>query len=542
MDKKLPYYTPDFRSAVLSYGTIQPCMKLPNIVFIVLDTHRYDRLGVYGNSRHLTPNLDAFAEQSTVFEHAIAPAQWTVPSHASMFTGEYPTTHLTLQSGDMLDPHFPTFAQYLKQNGYETIGFCNNPLVGVIDNHLKRGFNTFYNYGGAVPSTPARDLRQPVRLLSQVWERYTQLLRRISYPVQNAIARSETILRFTLIPAFVPLWTRYANFKGNTRQSIADTHQYLTEKMMPAQQPHLLFLNLMETHLPFEVPEPFGSRCAPTWFSERQARDFMRVYNTLALRWLLPLEEPFAPMEAQVLHEMYDAETAYQDHLLARLLETLNQPYHRENTAVIIVADHGEMLGEHNLMSHSFGVHEELVRVPLIIRKLGQSVGQRVRQPVSTTQLFHTVLDLASLQSAYPTIPIEKLSLADFVPNRALPVVFSEAYPPSNVIHIMEKEYPQMLERFNSRAINRGAYNQELEKLIQVEGGAEHLYQLSADPTEQHDLMALEQSGSRHRLSVGLELFMETALQRRPQNWERSQVNIEDRRVVQRLRDLGYLE
>ena len=85
-------------------------------------------------------------------------------------------------------------------DGYVGAGFCNNSLVGVIDNGLKRGFLTFYNYGGAVPTRPARDILQPVRLLSQLWSRYTQILRRISYPVQNFIAKSDNVFRFTLRP------------------------------------------------------------------------------------------------------------------------------------------------------------------------------------------------------------------------------------------------------------------------------------------------------------------------------------------------------
>src|SRR5690606_8954129 len=146
-------------------GKLPPSRK-PHIVFIVLDTHRYDRLGAYGCTRGLTPNLDAFAGSATLFEHAVSPAQWTLPPHASLLRGELPTTHLTTQSGDMLDPAFRTLAVWLRCSGYDTTGYCNNPLVGVIDNGLTRGFNTFYNYGGAVPTTPASDLRRSLRLLS----------------------------------------------------------------------------------------------------------------------------------------------------------------------------------------------------------------------------------------------------------------------------------------------------------------------------------------------------------------------------------------
>ena len=248
----------------------------PNIVWIVLDTHRFDRLGAYGYTRGASPNLDAFAEQSTLFERAVAPAQWTIPSHASMFTGEYPSTHLTTQSGDALDLYFHTAAEWLHSNGYQNTGFCNNPLVGVINNGLTRGFDTFYNYGGAVPSTPSRALHHPIKLLSQVWERYTQLLRRISYPIQNAIAQSESLLDLSLIPLFVPLWTRYAHFKGDTRKSLSDATAFIRTRLQPPQsKPHFVFINLLETHLPLRAPDPFIAQFAPVVREERAARDFM---------------------------------------------------------------------------------------------------------------------------------------------------------------------------------------------------------------------------------------------------------------------------
>ena len=127
----------------------------PDIIFIVLDTHRVDRLGCYGYFENTTPNLDAFAKQATIYETAISPAQWTIPSHASMFSGVYPAFHKTIQSGDTLNTRFTTLAEHLKSAGYQTIGFCNNPLVGVLNNGFRRGFDNFYNYGGTIPSTPS---------------------------------------------------------------------------------------------------------------------------------------------------------------------------------------------------------------------------------------------------------------------------------------------------------------------------------------------------------------------------------------------------
>jgi uncharacterized sulfatase len=134
----------------------------PNILLIVLDTQRADRLSCYWSEEErarqvpTSPNLDRLAAESTLFERAIAPAQWTIPSHASLFTGEYPSTHQTVQADLELSPALPTLAELLKLGGYTTVGFCNNPLVGILKNGLRRGFDTFYNYGGALPTRPPR--------------------------------------------------------------------------------------------------------------------------------------------------------------------------------------------------------------------------------------------------------------------------------------------------------------------------------------------------------------------------------------------------
>jgi uncharacterized sulfatase len=519
----------------------------PNLLFIVLDTHRSDRLGAYGYRRGASPNLDAFASQSTIFDHAIAPGQWTVPSHASMFSGEFPTTHLTTQSGDMLDPYFRTAAEWLKRHGYRTTGFCNNPLVGVLDNGLKRGFDAFYNYGGAIPSTPVHARRYPIKLLNQFWELYTRWLRKISYPVQNAIAKSERILRLTLHPAFVPLWTRFAHFKGNTPLSLADAAEFVQHTVSgQAAQPHFVFINLMETHLPFTPPQQFIARFAPIMKEERQARDFMRLYNTQAFHWLLPMAEPFRPIEAETLSQMYDAEVAYQDHLLERLLATLDTPYHRANTAVVIVADHGELLGEHSLMGHGLGAYEELIRVPLFIRTPGQTASQRIAEPVSTAQIFHTLLHLAEADDEalleWVALPLERLSLSTLPQRKAAPAVFSEAYPPTNLINNMAREAPHLFEVFPARQVIRAAYNPALDKLIHVEGLGVHCENLTQTPAETRILPGVLEDGRSHPLAVSLELFISAAEQRRPQHWTRQQVSLDDRLVAQRLRDLGYIE
>lgn len=118
----------------------------PNILFIILDTQRRDRLGLYGHSADTSPNLDEFAEGATIFERAISPAQWTVPAHGSIFTGLYPSTHQLTQAFQQMSGEHPMLAEILQVADYHTVAFCNNPLLGILDHGLQRGFDAFYNY------------------------------------------------------------------------------------------------------------------------------------------------------------------------------------------------------------------------------------------------------------------------------------------------------------------------------------------------------------------------------------------------------------
>ncbi len=519
----------------------------PNIVFVVLDTHRWDRLGCYGYPRGTSPNLDAFAEHVTLFENGIAPAQWTIPSHASMFSGEPPSVHGALQSDDVLHPRFKTLAEHLRAAGYRTVGFCNNPLVGVLDNGLRRGFDAFYNYGGAFPAGPSEVTSGG--LLRRMWRWAGDSLYRIAQPIQNAFASSNTLFQGALDPFWVPLWTWVANFKGNTPRSIRDAARFIERRVNRARgHPHFLFVNLMETHLPYTPPRTYLESFAPSYLEGGAARDFVRDFNRRAADWFTPPLEPFSDLEAEALGQMYDAEVAYQDHLLSRLLEVLDRPEHRDNTLVVLVADHGEMLGEHQLMGHAFGVYEELIHVPLLIRFPGQVDGRRVADPVSATRLFHTTLDAAGVRTyenvSGHRVESERLSLRGLNGHGnglEESVVVSEAYAPTFAVQVMEARKRALIKELHCRATHWAAYEGK-HKLMSIEGVGDRLFSLSADPREMVDLDGGPNAAWKRRLREHLASFLERAGARKPDLEGRRATNVDDAMVQQRLRDLGYLE
>ncbi len=527
-------------------------MKPPDILFIVLDTQRADRLGCYGHTKQISPNLDQFSQNGVLFEQAVSPAQWTVPSHASMFTGQYPTAHQVTQSSQQISPERPHLAQILQKTGYETIGFCNNPLVGILNNGFKRGFETFYNYGGAIPSLPKSSSSLPWPL-NKASESYTQFLRRISYPVQNFFGQSDLAFRLSLNAWFTPIWSKMANFKGQNERSVHDVVHFLQqrEKAQP-EKPLFLFLNLMETHLPFWPPGEFVDAVVPYFRHSKEARTIMRTWNREAYRWAAPLSAPLEELEQRVLNDMYDAEVAYQDHYLGHLFAALNGRSRRRNTLTIIVADHGDGLGEHNYMGHAFVAYEELIHVPLILHwPQAWPAGARTQTPVSTRRVFHTMLDAAGrLPENIPNFnPIEahRLTLQQTIagkdPERA--TAFSEIYPPLNFVKAIESRQPHLLEDFRCLSLRRAVIQNATaatHKLIQVDDQSDELFNLASDPLELENIQS-QRPSTVDKMEKEIQNMAETAVRQRDTQTAVSINSHEaDDQLRQRLRGLGYID
>ncbi|VAW35029.1 Sulfatase [hydrothermal vent metagenome] len=530
-------------------------MDQPDILFIVLDTQRADRLGCYGHQKAITPNLDKFAAAGVLFEQALSPAQWTIPSHASMFTGLYPTAHQVTQSSQSLSAERPHLAEVLRDVGYQTVAFCNNPLVGILNNGFKRGFQTFYNYGGAFPSMPSDSTSLP-RPLRRLVESYTQFLRRISYPIQNFFGQSDLAFRLSLNAWFTPIWSRVANFKGQNERSVRDLTHFLEEREeKDGERPLFLFLNLMETHLPFTPPAEYIDKLAPYLRNSQEARTIMRRWNREAYRWAAPLAEPLGELEARVLSDLYDAEVAYQDAYLGQLLDLLSSRANAENTLTIIVADHGDGLGEHGYMGHAFVAYQELLHVPLLMQWPRQfAEPARIQTPVSTRRVFHTMLDAAGRlpQSATALDPVQihGLTLTHTVAGRdpERGIVYSEVYPPLTFVKAIEKRQPQLLEDFRCLAVRRSVVQQvggegdaaTPHKLIQVDEKLDEFFNLGDDPLESENLLAKRPSlvEPMHKEMKRIE----TAVgQQKTQVKAGSQIEI-DENMTQRLRALGYID
>jgi arylsulfatase A-like enzyme len=510
--------------------------RRPDILFIVLDTQRADRLSCYGYPLKTSPNLDALAADATLFRRAIAPAQWTIPSHASMFTGLYPSEHQTLQSYSVLPDGIPTLAERLNQGGYYTAGFCNNPLVGVINNGLRRGFYSFLNYSGLLTSRPNQAGRSP-DLISRYRQLFKRLLAGTLNEVQNAFARSDALLAFSFTPLMVPLWQTALSFKGNTEKSLDDAANLLIHrKGVKTDQPVFAFMNLMGTHMPYHPPRRYVEKFAPHVLRDRSAQHYLRRFNSDVYGWLAPLTGSLDEPQKATLDGMYDAEVAYQDEQLGQFFHRLRESGQLDNTLVVICSDHGEHLGEKQFIGHSLSVYNELVQVPLIVRDPQgcfpkETVSDRL---VSTRCLFHTMLQasgLATEEEAASSLHHACVAVSDSAP------IFAEAIPPQNVLNLLQKRQPQLV---RDRACDQTRRAVWIGSHKLIETGTEHLelYDFHNDPQEHLNLSAILPENVEV-LQDCLQLFSgqmtaTATLERAP--------GFDDPEVQRRLRDLGYLE
>lgn len=513
--------------------------RKPDILLIILDTLRRDHLSTYGYSRETAPGLDAFAARSTLFTRAVAPSQWTIPAHASLFTGTYPSTHAVTEAHGQLSPAHPTLAEILQVSGYHTVAFCNNPLVGVLNNGLQRGFDAFYNYSSAIPHRPNDPHPRSPRSRFRRW--FRPYARRIG----NQFAHSDTLFRLSLHPLLTPVWTKYINFKGNTANSVKDLIDYHDAYHQGgAEKPVFTFVNLMGAHLPYHPPQDVMNRLAPELRSDRDAYRYMNRFNADGAAWASPPDEPLTEWQRRVLSGFYDAEIAYQDDYLNRLLNHLLTSGALDNTLVIVAADHGEGHGEHDLFGHGFNVFQELVHVPLVIHAPDATAGTRVTTNVSTRRLFHTVLDAAGitppLDENDPNANVRGLSLLNAVENSDAPdaedgIAFSEAFPPSTFLNVIEHRSPAIINRLRLRQVRRAVYQHD-QKLIMRENQVEGLYDVARDPEETHSL-ASEQPEQIAALENKIKTFVQDVSQ--PLDPRTAEV---DEKVVEQLRALGYVE
>jgi arylsulfatase A-like enzyme len=342
-----------------------------NVLFVVMDTVRKDHLTPYGYDRPTTPGLEEFAAEATVFEQCVAPAPWTLPVHASLFTGLYPSQHGADQENPYLDGA-TTLAETLSTAGYDTACYSSNAWITPYT-QLTDGFDDQDNFFEVMPG---EFLSGP---LARAWQTLNdnERLRAIA---DKLVSLGNTAHEYL------------AGGEGADSKTPAVIDR--TGEFVSASEGDgwFAFINLMDAHLPYHPPEEFSEEFAPGVDSSEVCQN-SKEYNSGAREIL---DEEFADIRG-----LYDAEIAHIDAELTRLFDFLKQAGEWDDTMVVVCADHGELHGEHDLYGHEFCLYDPLVNVPLLVKHPSLDADRRTDQ-VELVDLYHTVLDSLGVEGGDP--------------------------------------------------------------------------------------------------------------------------------------------
>ena len=339
----------------------------PNVLLIILDTVRELDFDGGDALAHYLPRLASAARHGVRFTVAIAPSSWTLPSHASMFTGRWPSEHRS-NWDQPLDGHFATLAEALRESGYQTAAFVGNRNYVSRETGLAQGFQEFHN----LTLGPAELVRSSM-LLRKVGE---------SPRTRNLIAWHEMLGR-----RHAPRVTREALHWLSGHQG----------------RPYFLFLNYFDAHYPYLPPTPYDSALRTLGGGEDPGLRFREDFDG-RLPAAAVLEEGKAA---------YAASMRYLDAQVTDLLDSLAQRGALRNTWVIVASDHGEEFGEHGVTGHGHNLYRTTVQVPLVIWGPGLEPGTS-DAPVSLRNIPATVMGWVrpGASSGFPGASLLKLRAA----------------------------------------------------------------------------------------------------------------------------------
>jgi len=447
----------------------------PNLVIVSLDTTRPDRLGAYGYERDTTPRLRQLAAAGVLCEDVLSVSAYTLPSHATLFSGMHPLGHGVVHPGHALDTSkVPLLADLLRARGYATRAFTGG-------GYLSPDYGFHHGFGSYGLHDPAR----PVTQAEREW---------MMEDSARGGAHAERVVALG--------WPAMLKWIGARREV-----------------PFFLFVQTYAIHdyragserSRYGAP-PEGQGAVPLRTLERQR------------------DEPYDALEQRELGDIYDGAIRRMDGLLGRLIDRLESADVAQRTIIVVLSDHGETLGEHNLgavsgVGHGFGLWDEQVRVPLIVVAPGLAPG-RVSRRVSLLDVAPTLLELLDVPAP------------DAMQGRSLLALLRgdpDAPPPS----------PVLLDLDTPVARARALYHQDAKLILgDPEAWVTHpviqpawLFDRRKDPTEQHDLAA-SRPRDVERLTEQLQALVQFY---RVTGGGPAQAELSPE-TLQALAELGYLE
>jgi arylsulfatase A-like enzyme len=353
-----------------------------NILFIVMDTARQKTVGELLEDGTMAETSN-FAKDGRTFTNAISAAPWTLPSHASLLTGQYTEDHNSHAGSKQFEPDVPPLPEEFAKNGYNTAAISANPWISP-EFGFDQGFQEFSTSNsigwGESPIERARNEERD--------------LQKIAVLAKHALSSPGDI------PALIgeAYQQRFGGgLPDDGAERITDRAVKWMRKKTAENKPWFLLLNYMEPHLPYEPPQE--------WFEQHYPEIlYSDVEAMLMDSW------PYVVGNVELngddfdfLEKCYKSELEYLDTHLSRLYSTLEASDALDDTVVVVVGDHGDNIGERGRMGHQHSLLDTLVNVPLIIRypdAIDPGIDDGL---IETRDLYPTLLSLADLNASVPT-------------------------------------------------------------------------------------------------------------------------------------------
>lgn len=401
----------------------------PHVIFIVIDTLRADHVSFYGYQRNTTPNIDAFARESYAFSNAIAPAPWTVPAFTSIMTGMHAFNHNKNYVNNMAEPiSHSTIGAYMGDAGYSTVSIQTNVFLEDLDYEFQERRHYFDD----------------------------------SFFLDELAAQEALELIGDLSPDSKPLFL----FMGMTsphwpyRADTSYFEEFVFDDLYVSQPRSQAALETLDGVLSYDSISPaLKERLGPPAGGERYY------------------------MDARLYQAAYDGEIKYSDSRVGRILDDLRQRGLYDGAMIIIMADHGENMVDHEPnFSHGSALYNSQIHVPLFIKMPGQTSGRVVTEYVRTIDVFPTIAEAIGREA----VAVDGRSLRAAI--SALPE--EQAYP---IVSYLGPYFPNLDAALQhvATALIEGA-----QKIIrQTDQGvtSTYLYDLKEDPNEQVNLAFAKQ-------------------------------------------------
>ncbi|MFW9827318.1 MAG: sulfatase-like hydrolase/transferase [Candidatus Thorarchaeota archaeon] len=354
------------------------------LILITIDCLRRDRLSLCNKEKNLTPYICKFLKNSVIFDNFISNGSTTAPAFYSMFTSNIP---------DIDEPYAPLpikkkrLAQIIKENRIKTCGIHSNPHLGKFC-HYDLGFDYFFDIFKVPVDYSIESLRK------KIFYFLNRLMVRLG--IINYKNKLETIffkflkkrIQKTDKKAFM-LTSPYADAEIITTTAI----KWLKSNFKDS---FFLWIHYMDCHLPYFPPLRYIKNITDEKITKEDMIQIKKISTSLRNnnQFIDNLDERYK----KIALSLYDAEVSYVDYHIGNLCHYLKRIDIFNRTNIILTADHGEALFEHNTLGHKASLYEELLRIPLVIKIEGNSIEKRrIEDQFQMIDLAPTILDIFNI-------------------------------------------------------------------------------------------------------------------------------------------------